>query len=100
MFNLTDIHPLTSFLRDHKTHIERLEKTGRAEVLTVNGKSSVVIQDVEAYQKLLDELHDLRTERILRDRLARMDRGEPGIPAEEVLADLRNRLGIKKKRSA
>ena len=37
MIDISDIHPLTGFLRDHKAHLERLRATGRPEVLTVNG---------------------------------------------------------------
>lgn len=97
MVQLTDIHPLTGFLRDHKGHIERLAATGRPEVLTVNGKARVVVQDAEAYQKMLDALDAAQTERIVRERLASIERGEPGIPADRVLADVRKRLGIKRK---
>lgn len=97
MVQLNDIHPLTGFLRDHKSHLERLAATGRPEVLTVNGRARVVIQDAEAYQKMLDALDAANTERIIRERLASVDRGEPGIPAKQVLADVRKRLGIKRK---
>lgn len=97
MLKLTDIHPLTGFLRDHKEHIERLAATGRPEVLTVNGKARVVIQDAAAYQKMAEALDAIETERIVRDRMASLDRGEPGVPAEQVLADVRKRLTKKRK---
>lgn len=97
MLQLTDIHPLTGFLRDHKAHIERLAATGRPEVLTVNGKARVVVQDAESYQKMLEALDAVETERIVRERLAALDRGEPGVPADKFLSDVRKRLGIKRK---
>jgi PHD/YefM family antitoxin component YafN of YafNO toxin-antitoxin module len=97
MVQLTDIHPLTGFLRDHKAHMERLAATGRPEVLTVNGKARVVVQDAEAYQRMLDALDAAETERIVRERLASLERGEPGVPGERVMADVRKRLGIKRK---
>lgn len=96
MVQLTDIHPLTSFLRDHKAHLERLAATGRPEVLTVNGKARVVVQDAGAYQKMLDVIDSIKTEDVIRERLASVHRGEPGVPASRVLADVRRRLGIKK----
>jgi len=34
--------------------MERLKKTRRPLILTVNGKAEVVVQDAEAYQRLLD----------------------------------------------
>lgn len=98
MIRLDDVYPLTGFLRDHKAFLERLAATGRPEVLTVNGRARVVVQDAEAYQKLLDALEAARTERILRERLESIDRGEPGVPAEQVLDDVRARLGRKKGR--
>lgn len=97
MIHLTDIHPLTGFLRDHKAHIERLAATGRPEVLTVNGKASVVIQDAAAYQKMLEALAVVETERLVRERLAAVEHGEPGVPADKVLADVRKRLGLPRK---
>ena len=54
MIQMTDIHPLTDFLRNHKEHINRLKKAGRPEILTVNGKAELVLQDAESYQKLID----------------------------------------------
>ncbi len=97
MIQMTDIHPLTGFLRDHKTHMEWLAATGRPEVLTVNGKARIVVQDAEAYQKLLEALESTQTERIIRERLAALDRGAPGIPAAKVLSGIRKQLGIKRK---
>ncbi|MBX3360056.1 MAG: hypothetical protein KF912_13270 [Phycisphaeraceae bacterium] len=97
MVKLTDIHPLTGFLRDHKEHMERLAATGRPEVLTVNGKARIVVQDAEAYQRMVEALDAVETERIVRDRLASVDRKEPGIPADQVLTDVRKRLGTKRK---
>ncbi|MFZ4575275.1 MAG: hypothetical protein ACOYN0_12805 [Phycisphaerales bacterium] len=94
MVQLTDIHPLTGFLRDHKAHLERLAATGRPEVLTVNGKARVVVQDAEAYQRIMEALDAAETERIVRERLAAVERGEAGVPAEQVLAEVRKRLGV------
>lgn len=54
MIDLNDIHPLTDFQRNTKAHLKRLKKTGKPQVLTVNGRAEVVVQDAEAYQKLLE----------------------------------------------
>ena len=45
MIEPQDIHSLSDFQRSAKTHIARLKKTGRASVLTVNGKAAVVVAD-------------------------------------------------------
>jgi hypothetical protein len=92
MIDLTDIHPLTGFLRDHKAHLERLRATGRPEVLTVNGTARVVVQDAAAYQRLLDLVEALETEQIVRERLRSIQAGEPGVPAAEAIAAARAKI--------
>lgn len=49
-----DIQPVTDFRNNSVAVIKRLKATGRPIVLTVNGRSEVVIQDAAAYQRLLD----------------------------------------------
>jgi hypothetical protein len=49
-----DITSLTSFHRNSTTHCKRLKKSGQPEVLTVNGKAVLVVQDAAAYQRLLE----------------------------------------------
>ena len=57
MFNIAeDICSMTEFKRRTSTLISRLRGTGRALVLTTNGKADVVVQDAASYQKLLDRL--------------------------------------------
>ncbi|MHB8902096.1 MAG: hypothetical protein ACYC6Y_25340 [Thermoguttaceae bacterium] len=56
----------------------------------VSGKAKVVVQDAKAYQQLLDRLEAADAEEILRERLASLDAGEPGVSAEEVLSALRS----------
>ena len=49
-----DILPMTTF-RNHSAAIMRhLKDTKRPMVLTVNGKAAAVVQDAQAYQRLLD----------------------------------------------
>jgi PHD/YefM family antitoxin component YafN of YafNO toxin-antitoxin module len=50
----TDIQPLTTFRRSSADMIRHLKKSKRPMVLTVNGKAAAVVQDAEAYQRLLD----------------------------------------------
>ncbi|MGO8757851.1 MAG: type II toxin-antitoxin system Phd/YefM family antitoxin [Terracidiphilus sp.] len=51
---VTDIQSLTAFRRDSAGMMKRLKKSKRPLVLTVNGKAAAVVQDAEAYQRLLD----------------------------------------------
>lgn len=50
----TDIQSLTTFRRSSADVLKHLKKSKRPMVLTVNGKAAAVVQDAEAYQRLLD----------------------------------------------
>jgi prevent-host-death family protein len=55
MINIaTDIQSLTTFRRSSGDFMKQLKKSKRPMVLTVNGKAAAVVQDAEAYQRLLD----------------------------------------------
>jgi prevent-host-death family protein len=55
MLDITkDIQSLTTFRRSSGHFMEQLRKTKRPVVLTVNGRAAAVVQDAEAYQRLLD----------------------------------------------
>ena len=49
-----DIQALTTFRNHSATFLQQLKRTKRPIVLTVNGKAAAVVQDAEAYQRLLD----------------------------------------------
>ena len=93
MLDARQIHPLTDFLRHHKTHVARLKETRTPEVLTVNGRAEVVIQDVESYEALLDRLHHMETLAAIREGIASAERGELK-PAEQVFAEMQARYGL------
>ena len=63
MIRLEDIGSLTDFARNTKAHLERLRRTGRPELLTVNGKAEVVVQNAAAYQRLIELLEKPKRER-------------------------------------
>jgi prevent-host-death family protein len=55
MIDLTkDIQSLTTFRRRSRDFMKQLRKNKRPVVLTVKGKAAAVVQDAEAYQRLLD----------------------------------------------
>ena len=49
-----DIQALTTFRNNSAAFLRQLKKTKRPVILTVNGKAAAVVQDAEAYQRLLD----------------------------------------------
>jgi prevent-host-death family protein len=55
-----DIGSLTDFNRNTKAHLKRLRRTGRPELLTVNGKAEVVVQSASAYQRLLNLVQQIK----------------------------------------
>jgi hypothetical protein len=56
LIKIQDILSLTEFHRHTREHIARLRATGRPEVLTINGRAELVVQDAAAYQRLLERL--------------------------------------------
>ena len=93
MLDAREIHPLTDFLRNHKAHVTRLKETHAPEVLTVNGKAELVIQDAESYQRMLGRLHHLETLAAIQEGMASAERGELK-PAAQVLDEMRARYGL------
>lgn len=62
MINLSrDIQSLSTFKRNTNEIIKQMKVTGSPLVLTVNGKAELVVQDAEAYQKLLAKIDHLET---------------------------------------
>ncbi len=75
MFYSADIHTVTEFSRKPAEHIKRLNESKRPEILTVNGKAAVVVQDAETYEKMA-QLADY-AESIVNIRKALSERGRP-----------------------
>ncbi len=63
MIRPEDIGSLTDFARNTRAHLDRLRRTGRPELLTVNGKAAVVVQNAAAYQRLIESLEKFKRER-------------------------------------
>jgi prevent-host-death family protein len=92
MFQAAEIHSLSDFQRRTREHIDRLRATGRPEVLTVNGKAAVVVQDAESYQKLLAEVEEARIVAAIREGLEAVERGDPGVPLDEAVEQIRREI--------
>jgi hypothetical protein len=63
MIRIQDIHSLTDFHRHTKAHVRRLKRTGRPELLTVNGQAELVVQSACAYEKLMQQLQRCRMQK-------------------------------------
>lgn len=93
MIQLTDIHSLSDFQRNAKTHLKQMKKTGRPRILTINGKAELIVQDAKSYQKLLAAVERLEAIEGIQQGLASLRRGE-GRPIEDALEDLQKKYGI------
>jgi prevent-host-death family protein len=49
-----DIQSLSTFKRDTAKMVRQMKRTREPVVLTVNGKATLVVQDAESYQELLE----------------------------------------------
>ena len=83
-----DIQPMTTF-RNHSAEIMRhLKVTKRPVVLTVNGKAAAVVQDAEAYQRLLNLAAEADAAEGIRQGLEDVADGRER-DAREVFAEMR-----------
>jgi hypothetical protein len=66
---------LTDFKRRTAEFRDRLRKSGQPEVLTVDGRAELVVQDAAAYEKLLADVEFARTIKGIADGLADSNAG-------------------------
>jgi prevent-host-death family protein len=88
-----DIQSLTNFRRKSAQFLKQLKKSKRPVVLTVNGKAEAVVQDAEAYQRLLDIAARADVYEAIRQGLDDVAHGRTR-PAREVFNEMRRRYGI------
>lgn len=94
MLDITkDIQSLTSFRRSSGDFMKQLRKSKRPVVLTVNGKAAAIVQDAEAYQRLLDIAARADAEEGIRQGLDDIARGRTR-PAKEVFDQIRRKHAI------
>jgi len=91
MFTIDSIRPVSDFSRKPAEHIKRLKETGEPEILTVNGKAEIVIQDARAYEEMVDLLGSLEKIAI---SAKQHDYGE-ALSSVEAFAKLGERLASK-----
>src|SRR3954447_17255530 len=93
MIQQPEMGTLTEFTQHAEEAIKRLKETGQPQVLTVNGRAEIVVQDVASYQRLLDLAERAEAIEGIRRGLESAARGE-GRSAEEIFAELRARHGL------
>jgi len=117
MIKLKNIHPLSDFVRNAKTHIGKLKRSGEPAILTVNGEAEAVVLSAEAYEALIEKyetektqniaggvmLEMLRTGQVSADELKASLKPNPdaqGLPAEEAFSQMRRRVQQRRRKKA
>ena len=90
-----DIQSLTTFRRRSGDFMKQLKKSKRPMVLTVNGKAAAVVQDAEAYQRLLDAAAYTDEAEGIRQGLEDTREGKMR-PVREFFAEFEGRRGLSK----
>ena len=94
MFDMNkDIQAVTTFRRNPRKFMRHLKKTKRPLILTVNGKAEAVLQDAEAYQRLLDIAARADAREGIRQGLSDVKKGRT-VAARDALAAFRRKHGI------
>lgn len=93
MSDLPHIPSLGDFLQNHEEHLARLRATRGPELLAIDGRTGIVLQDADAYQALLERLQRLEDFEAVRNGLAQVDAGRTR-PADEFFEEFLSRHGI------
>lgn len=94
MIDITkDIQSLTTFRRRSGDFMKQLKKSKRPVVLTVKGKAAAIVQDAEAYQRLLDIAASADAKEGTRQGLDDVTHGRTR-PAKEVFDEIRRKHDI------
>jgi len=95
MLDLTqDIQSLTTFRRRSAEFLKQLRKSKRPVVLTVKGKAAAIVQNAEAYQRLLDIAALADPREGIRQGLDDLRKGRTR-PAREFFAELEAKRGLR-----
>jgi prevent-host-death family protein len=94
MLDITkDIQSLTTFRRRSGDFMKQLKKSKRPVVLTVKGTVAAIVQDAEAYQRLLDVAASAHAEEGIRQGVDDVAHGRTR-PAKEVFDEIRRKHDI------
>ena len=86
-------YSLADFRENVSECINRVKETQQPLMITVNDQVEVVVLDMKSYGQIIETIEYLETVDGIRRGLESMREGK-GVPAEEVLAELRQKLNI------
>jgi PHD/YefM family antitoxin component YafN of YafNO toxin-antitoxin module len=90
-----DIRPLSDFKRNTSRIRDHLRRSRRPVVLTINGKAEMVVQDAEAYQRMLDLVERMEANEGIRKGLAAVEAGRSK-PARAVISAIKERRAVRR----
>jgi len=94
MLDITkDIQSLTTFRRRSGDFMKQIRRSRRPVVLTVNGKAAAIVQDAEAYQRLLDLAAQVEADEGIRQGIADAKKGRKR-PARKFFAEFEATHGL------
>ena len=90
---ISDTQSLTSFHRQSAELLKRLKQTQLPVLITLRGKATAILQDAEAYQRLLDIAAGASAEEGIRQGLEDARKGSTR-PAHEFFAEFEAANGL------
>ena len=95
MLSTANTQSLSNFRKKAAKTIDRLNKTGDAEILTVNGEARAVLLSPAVYDEMARELEITRDVAAIRKAMKQFEEGK-GIPIEQAHQQLRGELLARK----
>jgi len=93
MIDIKSIQSLTDFKRHTNVHLDRLRKSGKPLILTVNGKAECVVLDADSYQAMVDRIEYAEEVRAIQEGIDSVAK-YGARPAREVLKELKEKYGL------
>lgn len=90
MIDIKSIQSLTDFKRNTTEHLERLRKSGKPLVLTVNGKAECVVLDADSYQDMVDRIDYAESVHAIQEGIDDAAKGKVR-PVSEFLKELKEK---------
>lgn len=91
MIRAEHIQSVSDFKTNYTRTLDRINRTGEAEILTQNGQARAVLLSPKAFDQLMDDAQLTRDVAMIRMSHAEYQRGEARL-ADEVFDELRGKL--------
>lgn len=93
MIHIKSIQSLTDFKRNTPEHLDRLRKSGRPLVLTVNGRAECVLLDADSYQDMVDRIEYAEEVRAIQEGIDSVAK-YGARPADEFTKEMAEKCGF------